>query len=451
MHGARPARSTRRPDGGMATEFVVDPAKFHDVFAADLPAARRPSWRRRSGRSPMPAFADGHGRRPGRTCRPGRSSRPATGGRHRPRPRSMAERAGATITELDGSHVIMISQPQAVTDVILEAVGRRRARQPIGAVGDVARPRHRAFAGRSRQIDAGVLDVGYVEPARRTDQPVVLLHGWPYDIHSYAEVAPAARRGGLPGDRAVPARATARRGSSGHAAQRGAGGPRLDVIALMDALEIETAIIAGFDWGARTAGVVAALWPERVQGARLGQRLPDRQPAANRSRCHRGRARLVVPVLFRHGTRPGRLRRSTAAVRQADLAHRVAAVGLRRRNVRSERGRRSTTPTTSTSSSTTTAGGLGLADGEAQYEDLETAARAAPAIAVPTITLEGDANGAPHPEPGAYERSSAARTRTGHPAASVTTCRRKRRGRSPSGHRRRPILRRGHEQLGRWT
>ena len=107
----------------------------------------------------------------------------------------------------------------------------------------------------------------------------------------------------------------------------------------MDALEIEQAIIGGFDWGARTANIIAALWPERckalvsVSGYLIGSQR-SRQDAA----AAEGRAPVVVPVLLRHRARPGRLRQIPARVRQAHLADRLAEVGLRRRHVRPHRG-----------------------------------------------------------------------------------------------------------------
>ena len=130
--------------------------------------------------------------------------------------RSMAQRAKATITEVEGSHVIMISQPQAVADVILSAlaaVGEAGEAQLVAsngrwlcrvsawrlAAGDADRIGERkagmsaAFAS-VKQIDAGVLSVGYAEDGPANGPAVLLLHGWPYDIHSYAEVAPSWRR-----------------------------------------------------------------------------------------------------------------------------------------------------------------------------------------------------------------------------------------------------------------
>ncbi len=152
------------------------------------------------------------------------------------------------------------------------------------------RRRPLATLGPCKQIDAGVLDVGYAEvgPAGRSGRSL-LLHGWPYDIHSYAEVAPLLA---APGYRVIVpylrgygttrflSDETFRNGQQSVLA--------VDAIALMDALGIDRAIVAGFDWGARTANVVAALWPERCTGARLGERLSDRQPGRPAGcRCRR--------------------------------------------------------------------------------------------------------------------------------------------------------------------
>ena len=139
--------------------------------------------------------------------------------------------------------------------------------------------------GPVRQIEAGVLDVGYVDVGPGNGQPVMLLHGWPYDIHSYAEVAPALGAAGyrvvVPylrgyGTTRFLSNDTVRNGEQAALA--------LDVISLMDALAIESAIIAGFDWGARSANVVAALWPERckamvsVSGYLIGNQAANKAP-----------------------------------------------------------------------------------------------------------------------------------------------------------------------------
>ena len=130
-----------------------------------------------------------------------------------------------------------------------------------------------------KQIDAGVLNVGYAEVGPRDGAPVILLHGWPYDIHTYVDVAPLLAEAGyrviVPylrgyGTTRFLSDDTPRNGQQSAIAA--------DIIALMDALGIEKAIIAGCDWGARTANIIAALWPERVQGHGLRERLSDRQP-----------------------------------------------------------------------------------------------------------------------------------------------------------------------------
>jgi pimeloyl-ACP methyl ester carboxylesterase len=121
--------------------------------------------------------------------------------------------------------------------------------------------------GPLRQIDAGLLNVGYVDSGSAEDPVVVLLHGWPYDIHSYVDVCPGLAEAGyrviIPylrgfGTTRFLSDETVRNGEQAALA--------VDVIALMDALQIERAIVAGFDWGARTADILAALWPERCAG-----------------------------------------------------------------------------------------------------------------------------------------------------------------------------------------
>src|SRR4029453_10789880 len=118
-----------------------------------------------------------------------------------------------------------------------------------------------------RQIDAGLLNVGYVDIGPAEGPVVVLLHGWPYDIHSYVDVCPGLAEAGyrviVPylrgfGPTRFLSEETVRNGEQAVLA--------VDVIALMDALEIESAILASFDWGASTADIGAALWPGRSPG-----------------------------------------------------------------------------------------------------------------------------------------------------------------------------------------
>ena len=260
-----------------------------------------------------------------------------------------------------------------------------------------------AAFGALRQADAGVLSVGYAQSGPAEGPPVLLLHGWPYDIHSFAEVAPELAAAGyrviVPfvrgyGTTRFRSDDTPRNGQQAVLA--------VDVIALMDALGIDRAILAGFDWGARSAGVIAALWPDRcralvsVSGYLIGSQAANVAPLPPQAELawwyqfyfatDRGRAgyekyrrefskliwRLASPKwVFDDAT----FARSAAAFDNPDH---VAIV------IHYYRWR------------------LGLAAGEPQYEDLEQRLAAAPAITVPAITMEGDANGAPHPEASAY-------------------------------------------------
>jgi pimeloyl-ACP methyl ester carboxylesterase len=257
--------------------------------------------------------------------------------------------------------------------------------------------------GPLKQIDAGVLDVGYVDDGPPDGQPVVLLHGWPYDIHSYAEAAPALQAAGyrviVPylrgyGTTRFLSNDTVRNGEQAALA--------LDVISLMDALAIESAIIAGFDWGARSANVVAALWPERckamvsVSGYLIGNQEANKAPlpppaelswwyqfyfATDRGRAGYDKYRYDFAKLIWHTASPqwnfddDTFDRSAASFDNPDHVDIV---------IHNYRWR------------------LGVASSEPQYDQLETQLAAGPDISVPTITLEGDANGAPHPAPDSY-------------------------------------------------
>jgi pimeloyl-ACP methyl ester carboxylesterase len=252
------------------------------------------------------------------------------------------------------------------------------------------------------QIDAGVLSVRYAEAGPPQGPPVLLLHGWPYDIHSFVDVTPLLASAGyrviVPYARGYgPTRflssTRVRNGEQAALAH--------DVIDLMDALRIQTAILGGYDWGGRSANIVAALWPERckglvsVSGYLIGSQEAGKVPLPPKAEyqwwyqyyfaTERGRAgydkyrhdfaRLIWQLAspkwnFDEAT----FDRSAAAFDNPDHVDIVI------HNYRWRLG----------------------APGEARYEDLEKRLAAAPNIAVPTITLEGDANGAPHPEPAAY-------------------------------------------------
>ena len=264
--------------------------------------------------------------------------------------------------------------------------------------------------GPLKQIEAGVLSVGYAEAGPADGPAVVLLHGWPYDIHSFAEVTPLLAAAGyrviVPwlrgyGSTRFLSEATPRTGQQSALA--------IDTIALMDALGLPDAVIGGFDWGARTANVIAALWPSRcralvsVSGYLIGNQRAGQEPlppaaelswwyqfyfATDRGRAGYDRNRREFARLIWHTASPkwdfdeAAFSQSAAAFDNPDHVSIV---------IHNYRWR------------------LGLADGEAKYDDVEKRLAAAPVIGVPTITLEGDANGAPHLDASAYAKKFSGR------------------------------------------
>lgn len=268
----------------------------------------------------------------------------------------------------------------------------------------------RAFARRIRRIDAGALSIGYVEEGPPTGRPVILLHGWPYDIHTYAEasglLAAAGYRVIVPYLRGFGAtrflsEETKRNGQQSALA--------VDVIALMDALAIPRAILAGCDWGARTANIVAALWPERcvalvsVSGYLIGSQQANVAPLPPSAELawwyqyyfstERGRAgyemyRRDFARLIWQTASPQWVFDDATFDRSASAFDNPDHVAIVIHNYRWR---------------------LGLDEGEGRYDELERRLATRPIIAVPTITLEGDANGAPHPEPSAYATQFSAR------------------------------------------
>jgi pimeloyl-ACP methyl ester carboxylesterase len=173
--------------------------------------------------------------------------------------------------------------------------GRRRflgaAGMTIAAAGfgtieaGAAQPGQARSFGALKQIDAGVLNIGYAEVGPTAGPSVILLHGWPYDIHSYVDVAPLLASVGyrviVPYLRGY---GTTRFLSSDSVRNGQQSALAADTVALMDALGIEKAVIAGFDWGARTANIVAALWPARckamvsVSGYLIGSQEANKMP-----------------------------------------------------------------------------------------------------------------------------------------------------------------------------
>jgi pimeloyl-ACP methyl ester carboxylesterase len=259
--------------------------------------------------------------------------------------------------------------------------------------------------GPTKQIEAGLLNVGYVEAGPLNGAPVILLHGWPYDIHSYAEVtallASAGYRVIVPFLRGYGTT----RFLSDEAFRNGQQSAlAVDIIDLMDALKITKAILAGFDWGARTADIIAALWPERckalvsVSGYLIGNQDAGKIPLPPASELQwwyqyyfateRGRsgydkyrhdfARLIWQLASpKWNFDDATFNQSAASLENPDH---VAIV------IHNYRWR------------------LGLADGEPRYDTLEKRLAEGPVITVPAITLEGDANGAPHPESSSYAK-----------------------------------------------
>jgi pimeloyl-ACP methyl ester carboxylesterase len=257
--------------------------------------------------------------------------------------------------------------------------------------------------GTLRQVDAGLLNVGYAEAGLADGPAVLLLHGWPYDIHSYAEVAPLLTAQGYRvitpyvrgyGTTRFLSEETFRNGEQGALA--------VDTIALMDALESDQAIVAGFDWGARTADIVAALWPERfrglvsVSGYLIGSQAAGKQPLPPE-------AELQWWYQFYFATERGRAGYEKYRREFAKLIWRTASPKWNFDDATFERSAASfDNPDHVAIAIHNYRWRLGLAEGEAEYDELEKRLAEAPVISVPAITLEGDANGAPHPEPSAY-------------------------------------------------
>ena len=259
--------------------------------------------------------------------------------------------------------------------------------------------------GPLKQIDAGLLNVGYAEAGPPDGPPVILLHGWPYDIHSYVDVAPLLASTGyrviVPyvrgyGTTRFLSSDTFRNGQPSALAS--------DIIAFMDALKIEKATLAGFDWGARTANIVAALWPERckamvsVSGYLIGSQEVGKMPlppkaelqwwyqyyfATERGRAGYDKYRHDFAKLIWQIASPKWKFDDATFERSAASFNNPDHVGIVIHNYRWR---------------------LGLAEGESKYDDLEKRLAGFPVITVPTITLQGDADGAPRPDPSSYAK-----------------------------------------------
>jgi pimeloyl-ACP methyl ester carboxylesterase len=257
--------------------------------------------------------------------------------------------------------------------------------------------------GTVSQIDAGVLNVGYVDAGPADGPAVLLLHGWPYDIHSYEEVTPRLAAAGcrviVPylrgyGTTRFLSVETARNGEQAALA--------LDSLALLDALGIETAVVAGFDWGARTADIVAVLWPERVSGlVSVSGYLIGSQPAGMLPLPPAAELQWWYQYYF--ATERGRAGSEKYRREFAKLIWRTASPKWDFDDATFDRSAASfDNPDHVAIVMHNYRWRLGLAEGEGDYAELEKQLAEGPAITVPTITLEGDANGAPHPDASSY-------------------------------------------------
>jgi pimeloyl-ACP methyl ester carboxylesterase len=259
--------------------------------------------------------------------------------------------------------------------------------------------------GPIKQIDAGALNVGYVDAGPAAGPPVILLHGWPYDIHAFVDVVPALTAAGhrvivphLRGYGTTQFRSKDAVRNSQPAALA------VDAVDLMDALKIKSATLAAFDIGARTAAIVAALWPERckslvsVSGYLIGSQASGKVPLPPAAEfqwwyqfyfaTERGREGYeknrndFAKLIWKLASPKWNFDDATFDRTAASLAN-PDHVAITIHNYRWRQA---------------------LADGERKYDHLEEQLAKFPAISVPTITLEGDANGAPHPDPSAYAK-----------------------------------------------
>jgi pimeloyl-ACP methyl ester carboxylesterase len=259
--------------------------------------------------------------------------------------------------------------------------------------------------GPLKQLDAGLLNVGYAEAGPSNGSPVILLHGWPYDIHTYVDVAPLLAAKGyrviVPylrgyGTTHFRSSETVRNGQPSALAS--------DIVAFMDALKIDKAILGGCDWGARTANIIAALWPERCKAMVSVSGYLISSQAAGRMPLPPG-AELQWWYQYYFATERGRAGYEKYRHDFAKLIWQIASPKWNFDDVTFDRSAASfENPDHVAIVIHNYRWRLGLAEGESKYDDLERRLATSPAITVPTITLEGDANGAPHPDPSSYAK-----------------------------------------------
>jgi pimeloyl-ACP methyl ester carboxylesterase len=254
-----------------------------------------------------------------------------------------------------------------------------------------------------KQVDAGLLNVGYAEAGPADGPAVILLHGWPYDIYSFVDVAPLLASAGyrviVPYLRGY---GTTRFVSNRTVRNAQQAAVAVDIIDLMDALRIKKAILAGFDWGARTADIIAALWPERCKALVSVSGYLISSPEANKAPLP-PQGELEWWYQFYFTTERGRLGYEKYRHDFAKLIWHQASPKWQFDDATFDRSAASfENPDHVAIAIHDYRWRLGLASGEAKYDHIEKRLAESPVITTPTITLEGDANGAPHPEPEAY-------------------------------------------------
>ena len=292
----------------------------------------------------------------------------------------------------------------AVAAAQLRVAGRAEAQQMEAKVAAIKPGTNTSFAP-LKQIDAGDLNIGYAEAGPAGGPPVILLHGWPYDIYSFVDVAPALASAGYRviapylrgyGPTRFLSNDTLRNGEPAAVA--------MDTIAMMDALKIDKAVLAGYDWGARSVNIISALWPERckgtvsVSGYLIGSPETGKLPLPPD-------AELQWWYQFYFATERGRLGYDKYRREFARLIWRTASPKWQFDDATFERSAAAfDNPDHVAIVIHNYRWRIGLAEGEPKYSAVQTRLAEFPVISVPTITMEGDANGAPHVDPSAYAK-----------------------------------------------
>jgi pimeloyl-ACP methyl ester carboxylesterase len=290
-----------------------------------------------------------------------------------------------------------------LADLGMSGLVRAQSSEPVVSGAD--KSKRIASFDNIHQVNAGTLNVGYADVGPQNGPVVVLLHGWPYDIYSFAEVAPLLASNGyrviMPylrgyGTTRFLSSDTPRNGQQAVVA--------VDIIALLDALKIQQAIFGGFDWGARTVNIIAALWPERckamvsVSGYLIGSQAANKAPLPPK-------AELTWWYQFYFATERGY---SGYEANRHDFNKLIWHTASPKWNFDDPTYERSATSFKNPDHVAVVIHNyrwrLGLAEGESQYDELEKRLAKGPLISVPTITMEGDANGAAHPEPAVYAK-----------------------------------------------